>query len=167
MNKELQVLLKSDKIEELEKGIKLANTKGTIDEVSLICKLLKHPQVDIFEASVVELLSSIKTKESNQKIIDSLQSFKEQNLNLRALVQVCWQSQLDFTQYLDFFIDIFITEDYLTSIESFTVVENILSDYTYKDDFLIEKVDKVKDNLSKMDEQKLLLAKELILVLEP
>jgi len=166
MNKELQVLLKSEKINEIEKGIKLANTKGTIDEVSLICKLLVHPKKDIFETSVIELLSSIKIKESNQEIIESLQSFIEQKLDLRALVQVCWQSQLDFTQYLDLFVDIFISEDYLTSIESFTVVENILSDYSYKEDFLIEQVDKIKDNLSKMDEQKLLLAKELLLVLE-
>ena len=166
MNKELQVLLKSDKIEEIEKGLKLSNEKGTIDEIPLICNLLKHPEKELLENSITELLSSIKIKESNLKIIESIEIFKEQKANLRVLIQVCWQSQLDFTQYLDLFVDVFISEDYLTAIESFTVIENILTDYSYKEDFLMEQVDKVKDNLSEMDESKLILAKELILVLE-
>jgi len=166
MNKELQALLKSDKIEEIEKGLKLSNDKGTVDEIPLICNLLNHPEKELLENSIIELLSSIKIKESNLKIIESIEIFKEKNNNLRALIQVCWQSQLDFTQYLDLFVDVFIYEDYLTALESLTVIENILSDYSYKEDYLLEQVDKLKDKLSEMDEQKILLAKELILVLE-
>lgn len=166
MNKEIQTLLASKKNEEIEKGLGLFEKKGSLKELPLVCDLLNHENADIFEAKVIETISNIKVSEANLIIIDAIQKDLAENGNLRALLQICWQSQLDFTQHLALFTDIFLEGDYLTSLEAFTVIENIWIDHNYENDHKELLLDKVKEQLGKMEESKVILAKELILVLE-
>ena len=39
------------------------------------------------------------------------------------LVSSCWQSGLDYSEFVIDFTNLFITEDYVTALECFTVIE--------------------------------------------
>ena len=166
MMTELQKLLLSDKTEDILKGLELSKKKGSLKDVALICDLLNHREIEQFEKTIIEILSTIRIKEANTEIVDAIYKSKENKGNIRALMQVCWQSQLDFTQHLTLFTDIFIESDYLSSLEAFTVIENIWMDYTFNEELQSLLIDKLKDSLSDMDDDKLLLTKELIQILE-
>ena len=166
MNKEIQKLLNSDKTSDIEKGLELISKKGTVKELSLVCNLLNQSGIDHLETRIIELISSIKDKNANSIIVDSIIEIKNHKGKLRAILQSCWQSQLDFTQHLMLFTEIFIENDYITALEAFTVIENIWIDHTYEEAHQQLLIDTIKDNLSKMDDSKVVLAKELILVLE-
>ncbi len=166
MNKEIQKLLNSSKIEDNEKGLKLVRKKGKIDELSLVCNLLNNSQLESLEPQIIDLISNFKDKKGNEIIVNSISKIREQNGNLRAILQACWQSQLDFRQHLALFADIFIDSDYITALEAFTVIENIWIDNEYESSHRELLIDSIKDKLGEMDESKVILAQELILVLE-
>ncbi len=166
MNKEIQKLLNSSKIEEIEKGLKLVRKKGKIQELPLVCNLLNNSQTESLEAQIIDLISNFKDKKGNEIIVQSISEIRKQKGNLRAILQACWQSQLDFRQHLALFTEIFIESDYNVSLEAFTIIENIWMDNEYENSHRELLIDSIKDNLGEMDEPKTILAKELILVLE-
>ena len=166
MNKEIQKLLSSNKEAEISKGIELFEKKGSLKELALVLDILETELSDQLENRIIDMIGYIKTKEANSIIIDAVLKAKKASGNLRALMQICWQSSLDFTQHLDLFTDIFISEDYLTALEAFTVIENVWADYSFNEEHQQLLLDKLKDSLGTMDENKLILAKELILILE-
>jgi len=45
------------------------------------------------------------------------------NRGYELLVSACWQCGLDFSPFIDQFIDLVIEEDYYTSLEAFSVIE--------------------------------------------
>jgi len=166
MNKEIQKLLVSTKTADVEKGLELFEKTGSVKELPLVCDLLDQEDAVLFEAKIIETLSNIKVTEANVVIIDAILKSQAEQGNLRAFMQICWQSPLNFTQYLDLFTDIFLESDYLTAIEAFTVIENIWIDHTYEEEHRELLLDKIKDQLGRLDETKVVLAKELIMVLE-
>jgi len=166
MNKEIQKLLSSDKIDDLNKGLSKFESKGSIKELTLVLELLNSKNAEHLENRIVEIVGNIKVKESNSTIIDAILKAKKEKGKLNSLLQICWQSSLDFTQNLELFTEIFIEGDYITALEAFTVIENIWSDYSFAETHQQLLLDNLKDNLAGMDEHKLILAKELIVILE-
>jgi len=166
MNKNIQKLLLSDKTEEINKGIELFGRKGSLKELPLILGVLDLFDNNPIESQIIETVSNIKVKEAHKIIIDAILKSKQSTGNLRAYMQICWQSALDFAPNIALFIEIFIEGDYRTALEAFTVIENILLDSTYKDKDKRLFLDTINNHLKTMDSDKLTLAKELILVLE-
>ena len=41
------------------------------------------------------------------------------------LLRICWESAIDFSEYLDVFVDMLINEDFITALEASTVIENL------------------------------------------
>ena len=41
------------------------------------------------------------------------------------LLRICWESAIDFSEYLDVFVDMLLHEDFITALESSTVIENL------------------------------------------
>lgn len=166
MNKEIQKLLSSNKAADVSKGIELFEKKGSVKELSLVLDILASEFADSYEGRIIDMVGYIKVKEANSIIIDAVLKAQKKSGNLRALMQICWQSSLDFTQQLELFTDIFIISDYLTALEAFTVIENIWADYSFNEEHQQLLLDKLKDSLGTMDENKLILAKELIMIIE-
>jgi len=166
MNKEIQKLLASKKEDHIFKAIDLFQKKGSIKELPLVLDTLNLFNNTPIENQIVEAVSNVKVKEAHGVIIDAILKSKKEKGNLRAYMQICWQSALNFAPNMALFIEIFVESDYITALESFTVIENILLDYTYKTDDKDVFIDTIKDNLKTMDSDKLILAKELVLILE-
>lgn len=51
----------------------------------------------------------------------------------QVVVAACWECGLNFSVHLPFFVDIVLDEDYLISIEAFTVIENMPGPFVDED----------------------------------
>lgn len=76
--------------------------------------------------TILELVGDIKNQQAVEIISHSIQNHIG-DLNTTGLISACWQSNLDFSDYLPVFIEILCSSDYLASFEAFTVIENSVS----------------------------------------
>lgn len=165
MNKNIQTLLTSNKVDEVLKGIELFETTGSLKELPLLLSLLNSNNSETFENKIVELVSNTKEAKANEIIIEAIYNNKEKG-NVRALLQMAWQSSLNFTQNLALFTEIFIERDYITALEAFTLIENIWQDYNFEEEHKILLIDTLKAKINQFDEHKKILGIELIKILE-
>ena len=81
--------------------------------------------------TILELIGDIKNQDAAEIIVNSIQNHIE-NPNTIGLLSACWQSSLDFSNYLPLFIDILCNGDYQASFEAFTVIENSIGSVDLK-----------------------------------
>ena len=83
----------------------------------------------------------------------------------RAVQAGCWQSGMDYSAHIDLFINIFLESDYITSLESFSVIEQSLENMSPED--IREKRELLISGLEKIEEDKKPLVRELIRLMQP
>ncbi|MEW5847009.1 MAG: hypothetical protein AB1777_12200 [Bacteroidota bacterium] len=93
--------------------------------LSTIINLLFSSRSENLKNEVVNFLVDLKNKSSIVPIIEAIKQNKRSN-DIHRLVSVCWQSRLDFTPYIDIFVDIMEHGDYEACLEAFTVIENMV-----------------------------------------
>ncbi len=72
---------------------------------------------------ITAFFNDMKERSCRAEVIESLKSVSNQ-ASRTMLVSSCWQSGLDYSDYAVALADAFVTGDYLTSLECFTVLEN-------------------------------------------
>lgn len=70
-----------------------------------------------------EALGKLKEEKSQDFLIQSASKMKTAEVKAKIL-SACWETGLDFSNQLPFFIDIIIDNDYLCALEAYTVIEN-------------------------------------------
>jgi hypothetical protein len=109
--------------------------------------------------NIVQLIGEIKVQDAASHIVYALENC-DLGEDFTSLVAACWQSGLDFSQYLTAFIKIFVSGDYQTAVESFSVIEESISTAGSKmREECINLLDKIKDQVP---EEKYLLFRELV-----
>lgn len=89
-----------------------------------ILNLLFSGRSEKLKNEVVNFLVDLKNKSSIDTIVEAIRQNKRSK-DIHLLVSVCWQSRLDFTPYIDIFIDIMEYGNYQACLEAFTVIENM------------------------------------------
>ena len=79
---------------------------------------------DIIRA-IAGLIGDLKSQSAVSKLFPVIRDISDAGKK-QSLIAACWQSGLDFSAYIDIFLDIFLEEDYMTALEAFTVIENSL-----------------------------------------
>lgn len=80
---------------------------------------------------IEEFFNDIKEKSARPEIIAEIRKpWKQDTINM--LVSSCWQSGLDYSEFLDDLITVFIRGDYATSVESMTAIAESLSNCSRK-----------------------------------
>jgi len=72
--------------------------------------------------AIFSLVIDIKDQ-SNADVIIELLKKKKYDSKLKDFLSMCWQSNLDFSEYMEFLIDIILHKDLLTAFEAFTIIE--------------------------------------------
>jgi hypothetical protein len=123
-----------NKIRELIAGLNSSNqdiVSGTLDELRDFGKVEILP--DIFalyfsgrmpglSTDIINLLSDIKDPKAVPFFGDAIKKYRGMK-GFDQLVSSCWQNGLDYTSLIDQFIELILEEDYYTSLEAFTVIE--------------------------------------------
>ena len=94
-------------------------------------RMLSHivTQLDINGPSeknslILEFLSCLKDSKARGVMIDIIQDTEYLDYQ-QLLLSTIWNSPLDYTDYLEIFVDIAVKSEFLTTLECLTIIENL------------------------------------------
>ena len=120
--KELIAKLQSGKLIQIMEVLKVMNTKGSVALIPYLFDILASEKFEPVENDILRIIGDIKEKDAAPVIVKSLQRNDYKN-RTADVIAICWQSRLDYSPYLNIFAKFFFLNDYQTSIEAFTVIE--------------------------------------------
>jgi HEAT repeat protein len=141
---------------------KLRNTGNKSLIPYLIDILASHKSIKVKE-SVINLLYDLKYQSAAEEIIKAIKSDKYIHIR-EELLAVCWQSSLDFSNYIDVFTEKFIKGNFKESFEAFTAIENI--EKKLDAELAENSIAALKDVINNIEENKKELLIELVHILE-
>ena len=162
---------KPDKLNRLKFAIKTGNPElvdHALDEI-------KHKGDDTYIAPLLAFVHQPIPKEAREKIFQLFTDLKHENsvdafvaelkleTNLEILermVAACWQNGLNYSQYLSWFVDLVIGQDFQIAFEAFTVIENMYG--KIEGDLEASLLSKIEKSLPSADERKHYLLKGLL-----
>jgi hypothetical protein len=162
--KELKLIMAKDNAARIAEAIRFLRSEQPFEgAIEQLVSYYNRSNNTTLRKLISEFMNDIKDLSARNEIISEI---KKENMpeTTRMLVSSCWQSGLDYSEYALDFAGIFIeTDDYMTALECFSVLE--LSAYNMtgiKKQILLEKIN--TGSLSGPVEKSALL-RELIAVL--
>ena len=76
----------------------------------------------------------------------------------------CWESEINFSKYLSFFILLALDNNYLISLEAITTIENMEGPFEEKE--ILEAIKKVKAEQKNIPSERAVLLNDLVMTLE-
>ncbi|MEX0981718.1 MAG: hypothetical protein WD577_09050 [Bacteroidales bacterium] len=120
--------------------------------------LLISENIEIVKACSA-LLNDLKNKESVRYLVSALENKRYKPIR-HILVSACWQNGLDFHEDIQLFANIFLKDEYITSVEAFTVIENNIG--KLEDQGIVQLIEKLNREINKADDKKKPLIIELL-----
>ena len=118
--------LQSDKENLILDAISQLYINGTAELIPYVIKLYFVTPSAKIRKEILALLNNLKDKNVCPYLVNAVIHYKGQE-SYHNIVSSCWQSGLDYSKYLDIFIDLVIEQELLTAIEAFSVVEENIS----------------------------------------
>lgn len=169
--KERAQALEQEQISQLRSGnsktildtLKRIRTKAKLSLIPEVFNLMLITEEDDILHACSGLLNDIKSKEVQPYIIEALKNPKFDKIN-GLLLSSCWQSGLDYHEHIELFTEIFISADYISAIEAFTVIEESVPQCSKQ--MVAKIVSKLKNNDMVLTPEKEALQNTLIEVVE-
>ena len=136
---------------------------GNLAYIPDLLKLLSKTSNELIEKELIGFLADIKKPGVIPLIVAGL---KKPGLKTAhaGILSAIWQSGLDYSEYMDLFIQLFVEGDYLVALESFTVIEQSIEHLS--DQEIAEERNHLLDGLDNVSEYKKPLARELVNLLQ-
>ncbi|MCX6295396.1 MAG: hypothetical protein NTX97_04895 [Bacteroidetes bacterium] len=130
------------------------------DKITTLISLLSNPSnKEIRE----EALLTLKKEKGGETLLLAIASPKAKDVR-NILVAACWESEINFSKYLPFFILLALDENYLVSLEAITTIENMEGPFTETTiNEAIKKVQVVKKDITS---ERQVLLNDLVITLE-
>lgn len=130
------------------------------DKLSALISLLTDPSnKDIRE----EALLTLKKDKGEELLLAAIASPKSDG-SKHLLVAACWESEINFSKYLPFFILLAVSDDYLVSLEAITVIETM--EGPFDPEHLKNGIKKVREKQRSITSEKAVLLNDLVATLE-
>lgn len=155
--------LYSKDINEVLFAIKELRNTGNKNQIPALIELLANHKSEKVKKQITELLYDLKYQAAASFIIEAIQSVNFKNIR-ELLLSVCWQSRLDFSEYIPVFIEQFITGNFNQAFEAFTVIDSM--DAKIEKKLIKDSINKLKNKISSIDENKKELLIELVHLLQ-
>ncbi len=162
--KELEHILSKGnfvKINEAIKRLREASPfRGAIGLLAAHYESTSNQQV---KGLITDFLNDLRDQSLCGEVVEEIR--KEFTWSTRSmLIASCWQSGLNYSGYIEDFAEMFVSGDYATALECFTVIES--SSGLLNMDEKVSLIKLIKDNASKVTGEKTALAMELLYFLE-
>ena len=128
------------------------------DNITSLVELLTLPENKDFRE---ETLLTLKKENAGELLIKSIKKNKKHK---SVLVAACWESEINFSKHLSFFINLAIDTNYLVSLEAITVIETM--EGPFETNAVNEGIKLVKEELKKLNSERTVLLNDLINTLE-
>ena len=115
---------KSAEEKELLNIIDSIRKTGNIKAIPLLFKLMVSTENDEIQNEISHLIFDIKDLKIIPHLFEAIENpalIKFQ----RVLVSACWESGINYSMHLEFFVNLAAKSDYLTCLECLTVIENM------------------------------------------
>jgi len=153
MNREREIIIKLDKIEDF----------GSIKDIDFLVNSIKSSNYSISDKAF-NILCNVKKVGFVEKIIEKLKKSELETEKI-LLTSICWQSSMDFSPYMELFVDFAIKGSLELTIESFSAIENIIDQNTLDKVHINNYLNSLEVAIKSQKDEKLELLKELINVL--
>jgi hypothetical protein len=162
--KELEHILSKENFVRISSAIKMLRDKSPfVGAIGLLVAYYDKSDNSSIKMLIRDFLNDLKDQASCSEVIDEIKKDIKPD-TLRMLVSSCWQSGLDYAGYSSDFADLFLSGDYMTAIECFTVIESSVNKMTRaKKDEIVKMI---REGSPTAINEKKALALELISVLE-
>lgn len=130
------------------------------DKITKLISLLTNPANKSVKE---EALITLKKEKGGDLLLLAIASPKAKEVR-HILVAACWESEINFSKYLPFFILLALDEDYLTSLEAITCIENM--EGPFQEDDVKNAIKKIKEAKKIITNEKLVLLNDLVVTLE-
>ncbi len=125
------------------------------DKVSTLISLLTD---DAHKHIKEEALITLKKEKGGYLLLAAIEKVKEVNKK-RILIAACWESEIDFTEHLSFFVSLLSSDDYFVFLEALTVIENMEGTFNKKD--LADSIEKIKTYKKNITSEQIVLLNDL------
>lgn len=116
--------LKSSDAKVVAKSIKALETHGDASAIKPLADLLLAGTTEKNTASIIELLSSLKDTSITADMMDVLDDDKYRPIR-QVILTTIWNTKVDFSDYVDDFVLIATTGDFMEALECLTIIENL------------------------------------------
>ncbi|MFO7842919.1 MAG: hypothetical protein R6V16_03840 [Bacteroidales bacterium] len=123
-NKELIKNLHSTNQEIIINTLKFISTDGNKDIMPEVIHLLQQTKSTVIKNEIIKILENLKDPNSAPKLIDAIED-EGYNGELPILVSACWKNGLNYEEYIETFVRIFIRGNFQLAFDAFTVIDNM------------------------------------------
>jgi hypothetical protein len=155
-------ILYSSNTKIIEDALKSLRDNGSVNLLPDIFSIYKGYKGSELGKKIFNFLCDVKCTEATPLIISLLDDVEYLPLK-QDILSICWQSRLDFSDYLEKFIDLFINEDLSIAFEAFTVIEYLELDG--KKELVEKNIEKLTQSISDISDDKKELLVDLVDVL--
>jgi hypothetical protein len=160
---EIQHVLQSHNYKRVHAKIEEIKTTGRPGIMPYLLDLLNTGCPEEIKQEVLLLISDLKDQGCVQILVDYIRN-KKVGEYLSQLIASCWQSSLDFSNDIETFADCFITGNYQTALESFTVIEEMI--WRLKAETILSCRLYLVNRTSEVGQEKMALFNELLKLLD-
>ncbi len=163
-----------DKVQQIIAGLSAAETEKNQLALKEIResgdeKILRAvtEQYTRFSASTQKSVGAVFGDIQNQDYVPLLVKLTQGTVDAKVqkmLLTAAWNSRLNFVDYLECYIDFVISADFELAFDAFTLLENVETAVSHQRKH--ELVDYVKSHISKCKEDTLVLAHDLVKIIE-
>jgi hypothetical protein len=141
------------------KTLRKLRSAGNLTYIPDILKLLSQTRNELIEKELIRFLADIKELGVVPLLVAGL---KKPGLKPAhaGILSAIWQSGLDYSRYVDLFLQVFLEGDYMVALESFTVIEQSIEHLSIQE--IAEERKYLLDGLDSVSEDKKPLARELV-----
>lgn len=159
IDSDIQHKLFSTQAETVISALRKVKERGNKNYLPLLFDLLNSQPDPEVEKEIVQLLSTVKDKESVNTFMRAVENEKYRDIR-KTLLSACWQNGLDFGAFMPVFIDIIIADDWEIAFEAFTIVDNL--EYIPGKAILDTSISKINGSLNTVNEQKRYFLQEIL-----
>lgn len=152
--------LASNDMEVVKSAIEQVKQEGDISIAAELLDILQQSQDTAVITNLTALLSDVKDSDFKTILMDKLINATS-DTGKANLLRICWESAIDFSEYLDVFVDMLLNEDFITALEASTVIENLGG--KIPEEKLVAAIKRLENN---KDEDKSFLLEDTILHLK-
>ena len=136
---------------------------GNLTYIPELLKLLSQCKNELIERELISFLADTKEPGVIPLVVAGLKKpgLKKAHAGMLSAI---WQSGLDYSKYMNLFIQLFLEGDYLVALESFTVIEQSIEHLNEQE--MVEKQNHLLDGLINISKDKKPLARELLNLLQ-
>jgi hypothetical protein len=161
---ELSKVLNNGRHNEIKARISMLRSEEPFEgALKLLARLYDTTDDEELKLIISRFFNDMKENSGRTEVIESISAANKSSTKA-MLASSCWQSGLDYSDHAMALAEAFMTGDYMTSLECFTVLENCTGIISEADRSVI--ISTIEKQILSWDAEKQQLARELISIMK-